>query len=319
MERQDVIDLLNDHLNVCLQTGTAPDDQFIQPAASLFPELIAQILHTYRAALQPSHFHEAVIQAVDARFEQAYELMRQTFSPDVLDSREFFARFFEKPAHSGGWLIGRYWQVSGAHRYDAGGRLVSFHFDPLCATEGIASVINGVYMSHGDGTGMGAIAYLASRPNLRRGGGHGRTLTALLERRMAEYAASRGEQLKAIVLESEAPARPFWYKMGYRWPQNSRYVQPPIYVDPDSGEPLSPAVPELFMIKLITEGDVPAIDREMLIKTVRRMYQGWYLGPTNNAEAQARLERLVLGELLGDFIASLPEGDTIPLGAPPLA
>lgn len=318
MQRQQLIDRFCDHANAVLVAGGgALDSAIIDELRAHDAALVEHMAQDFALALVPQHFDTLYITAPDARFEQGYELLRNTFAPDVLDPREGYVRTLSRAEPQGWWLIGRFWRVPGVHQYDTAGRLVRFQFDPLSATESIASFIVGSYIALDEKSGMGAISYLVSRPGLRKGGGHGSTLAAQLEGDFRRYAETQGHTLRLMLLESEPDARPFWYKMGYRWPVGSDYVQPAMTIDPDTGEPRSPEVPELLMVKPVDDTD--SIARVDLLDAVRCLYREWYDAPTKNDAARQRLESYLFADLLGRFAASLPTGERIPLGTPPVA
>jgi hypothetical protein len=81
-----------------------------------------------------------------------------------------------------------------------------------------------------------------------RGKGAGRLLNTFLEERVAHYAVQQGLSLEAFVLESEAEARFFWGRVGYRWPVGCRYRQPPLRYTA-AGVPDLPSIPLLFMLR----------------------------------------------------------------------
>jgi len=128
-------------------------------------------------------------------------------------------------------------------------QLVQFEFDPLVTTESAASVICADYFLHDSATlgrrvGIGAIGYLATRPALRGKGGHGSHLLSAFETILHKRAVETGEPLHAVVLESEDRAARFWSKMGFRTAPGSRYIQPPLSYNPQTGEPASRAASE---------------------------------------------------------------------------
>jgi hypothetical protein len=158
---------------------------------------------------------------------------------------------------------------------------------------------------------MGAISYLATRPALRGKGGHGRHLLAAFETALKKRADDLGEPLRAIVLESEGRARGFWSKMGFRCAPDSRYIQPPLNYDSQTGEPLSNTAPETFMVKFVDGSSPEFIDRAELLEWVRLIYERWYSPELANPAATARAHALVFDELFGIFRSSLPDGAAV--------
>ena len=94
---------------------------------------------------------------------------------------------------------------------------------------------------------IGAVGHALVDSSLR-GKGIGKRLNTYMEKTMQEYARLHKKSLQAFVLESEPPARFFWSKVGYLWPQNTQYWQPPLGYN-DHGQPVLPSIPMLFMIK----------------------------------------------------------------------
>jgi hypothetical protein len=326
MNHQQIIEQFSQQVNEGLAAG---EDWGARAAASLEPALATQeerallglLVSTFQAALNPGVFVNLSIEDVNADLDQTYELLSSTFDETVLGPKEGYvagirARRQQAGPHTSA-LLSRFWQVLGLHDYDRDGRLRVFRFDPLASTRHIASVIGGSYFTVSDrpGEGFAGIGHLATVPGRRRGG-HARAITDEFERRMHSLAAHRGERLQAIILESERMSRPYWYRMGYRWPRGSVYFQPPMDFDHETGEALLPAVPECLMLK-VTNGDSATIRRDLLLDIVRALYDRWYLPRSASPAAQAAISAYLFDGLLGDFAASLPDGDDIPLDEPP--
>ena len=323
------------HVNELLRSGqyaaSAISEQAAPAGASGDEQALLDALRAaYGQALHPTDFVTRHIRRPDETFEQCYELLRLTFQPAELGPREGYVRRLAAQARVAPAreqtpfvMIGRFWRVLGLQRYDAAGRLVRFGFDPLMATEQIASVIDGNYMTMlppaGPSIGMGAIGHLATREALRRKGGHGGTLVAAFEREIAALAAARGETTGLIVLEAERDAMAFWARQGYRWPVGARYVQPPLDFDPATGARVYDEVPELLMVKDPRDPTATAVDGQLLRQAVRTLYEHWFVGYVRDfpPAAAARAEQDVW-DLYAAFEASLPDGEaTVPLGEPP--
>ncbi len=321
MDRDAIIQAANAEFNRALADGAEPDEGVLAMLMAADADLMNQMQTAFKAAQQPNAFFDESIWCIDERFEMGYELMRLTFEPDVLDPRSAYVEWL------GGRtepipdcvMIGRYWRVSGRHRYAQDGQLVHFEFDPLVSTESVASVIAASYFSHdspvlGQQVGVGAISYLATRPALRGKGGHGRHLLEAFEAALHQLAARQNEPLRAIVLESEGRAMGFWSKMGFRCAEGSHYIQPPLSFDPRTGEPISNTAPETFMVKFMDGSSPDCIRRDELLELVHLTYERWYSPNLDTETATARARALVFDELFGVFRDSLPAGaDLIPL------
>jgi GNAT superfamily N-acetyltransferase len=321
MDREPFIQSANAIFNRALSTGLEGDIRLSPDFHAEDPDLAAQIEEAFQAARQPDTFFDALIWRQDVYFEMGYELLRITFDPDVLDPRSHYIGWMKDRTEPPPDLImmGRFWRVSGRHRYAPDGQLLHFEFDPFVATESIASVLVANYFTHesavlGKRVGVGAIGYLATRPALRGKGGHGRYLTAAFETALQQRAADRGDYLLGAMLESEDRARQFWSKMGFRYAEGSRYMQPPLNYNPETGEPTSNTAPETFMIKRMDGAPTESIDRTELLEWLRLMYERWYSPELNNDAATARARALVFDELFGIFRDSLPnDSNPIPL------
>ncbi len=322
MTSDELISAFNAHANTVLGENGNLDEDLLSDWRAVDDDLVARMQAVFEEARDPKQFFTVRLSQPDSYFEQAYALLQSIFSMDVLSERDAYVSGLSgKKGHSNWIAIGRFWRVSGDHSYDSAGNLVRFRFDPLSATESIASYIEGSYMPLKDGTGraIAGIGYLVTRLAMQRGKGHGSVLVQVFEEELRTLAGHYGERLELIVLESEADARPFWYRKGFYYPQGSAYMQPPMRFDDDTGEPLSDAVPELLMVKPCGEGQVQSMRRDRLIELVRFLYQSWYVSDCNNEMATERQRAFVLDELLGKFEASLPESvQDVPLVEPPL-
>jgi hypothetical protein len=285
-------------------------------------DILDDLREVFTAAYQPQQFETTRIMELGLHFDQCYALLSAILDADILDPKEAFAQAITADLEPGEVntyaLIGRFWTVSGTQTYDVGGQLVHFTYDPLTTTTSVAAAITGDYipLNKTPGAGIGAVGQAASRAAMR-GSGHGKHVSDAFEAEMKQIASARGEELKLLILESEAGAREFWSRRGYRWPSGVRYVQPPIEFDLTTGEPLLKPVPELLMVKPVA--DSQEIDRHLLVDAVESMYRQWYLPEAESDAASARIESLVMGDLFGEFLASLPpEGEPIRLEMPPL-
>ncbi|MAS38255.1 MAG: hypothetical protein CL610_29935 [Anaerolineaceae bacterium] len=326
MHRQHLIDTISQAVNTALQANQPFDEATVAPLREQDSALYDQIMAAYHAAAHPTTFYQVPIWQPDDRFEQAYALLEHTFTPDVLDPRRNFVDYLRDLTGPPDdfVILGRFWRASGRHTYTPAGELAQFAFDPLVSTESIAAVIVGEYISlaayTGQPVGLGGISYLATRPALRRGQGHGTALTDALETAMRTCAAHNGETLSYMVLESESRARHYWAKKGYRYPRDSRYVQPPLAYDPQTGVPILNPAPETFMLKFMDAATPPAIDRDELLLLVRAIYENQYCPTLPTSAATERVRHYVLDTLFGQFAESIAgPGQQVDLIWPPAA
>lgn len=320
MERESLIEGVSSLINDALAAGVEPDEGQLQQWRDHDPALVEQVMAAYQAAVRPDAFYHVPIWQVDDRFEQGFELLRRTFAPEVLDPRESYEAAFGDPGAPPDdfVMVGRFWRVSGRQSYTADGALCHFVYDPLTATESIASVIVGGYLSLGDGTGFGAISYLATRPALRRGQGHGTILTREIETAIRQCAVAHGEKLRCIVLEAEDRARFYWAKRGYRYPRDSVYYQPSLTFDPATGEPTGKTVMDYFMLKFVDGRATEWIARSELLMIAQTLVEDWYVPELDSDEANARARSHVIGTVFQRFVDSLATStDRIDLIWPP--
>lgn len=99
----------------------------------------------------------------------------------------------------------------------------------------------------GEGRVLAAIGH-ALVSSTMRGRGLGRRLAAETDSALARCADALGKRVEAYILESEAEARVFWSRQGYRWPDQMRFFQPPLAYKPD-GTPALPHVPLFLMVR----------------------------------------------------------------------
>jgi ribosomal protein S18 acetylase RimI-like enzyme len=319
MNREQLIETFSRHANQVIEAGGDLDASLLAKWRQSDAGLVDQMVEVFSEARNPQTIETARITQADTRFEQAYELLRTVFSPDVLASRESHKAAFDYTEYQDFSVhFGRYWRVSGNHTYDTAGTLTHFRFDPLCATECIAAYGDAGYLPLEDGRAIVAISYLVTRPAVRKGRGHGSALTRLIEETVQKIAQERGDRLEMILLESEPDARPFWYRMGYRYPQNADYWQPPIGFDTTTGEAKSNAVPEMLMVKDLLYPNATTVDRQRLLDMVRHLYTVWYDTTCENEAATKRVRDYLYKELFQRLVDSLPEDQPdVPLVEPP--
>jgi ribosomal protein S18 acetylase RimI-like enzyme len=164
-----------------------------------------------------------------------------------------------------------------------------------------------------------AMGNIATSPRLRqvnfRGVGNALLEAALDAARVA--ARDKGLYLKYSTAEAEAESLPFWAKMGYRWPKDVTYFQPPLDFE-DDGTPVHAEVPETFVVKVL-EGPASTIDGGELRGIVRSIYWNWSLRSHSQSlspEAFSMAQEYVGGVLEKTF-ASIPADGSLPLVDPP--
>ena len=288
-------------------------------------ELLDLLKQTFEAAYRPPSFNNVRITEPGMLLDQAYALLSAVMDADILDPKAAFSKPMLAALEHGTILdyamVGRFWSVAGLQRYRPDGTLAEFSYDPLAITSSVAAVVTGDYIpleTH-VGLGIGGVGQAVSRVGMR-GQRHGKYTSEAFESEMSSIAMQHGQQLRLMILEAEPTARSFWAHLGYRYPENTRYMQPPIDYDRVSGDALYPAVPELLMVKPMNGASTTEIERDLLIDAVRSMYRKWYVFDYVPESARERVEQYVFGTLFQDFIDSLPPGsDPIRLVDPPSA
>jgi GNAT superfamily N-acetyltransferase len=142
--------------------------------------------------------------------------------------------------------------------------------------------------------------------------------TRLWRRAIAEAKAiARGlnGRLAYSFLESEDDSAGFWDRLGYRWPKDVSYWQPPLEFD-GNGDFVNPEVREIAMLKPLEVQDRRGIERGLLHDVIATVYLNWALARYRgvlSAEAMNRAESYVMGWLLGRVDSLMPRAPRIPL------
>ena len=154
---------------------------------------------------------------------------------------------------------------------------------------------------------LGAVGHALVDARLR-GQGAGRKLNAALEARIAHYTAAQGQVLEAFVLESEAAARFFWGRVGYRWPEGCRYVQPPLRYT-QAGAPDLPCVPLLFLLR--HPDHTQTIPGSLAREYLRALLMWWYwedLEDVLSGAALAQAQGWLMADIIEPALSSLSDG-----------
>lgn len=271
-------------------------------------ELLDALRAAYAEAERPTVFYQQPLTRFDERFEQVYELMRQTFTYDVLEDQRVYREAFQEQAAGAHDHIawGRFFRVPGTQQYTPAGQLEHFHFDRLSVTEGVVGMIQGNCIPLYATDMLAGLGYLAVRAGFQRRSGHGQALLQAFEQQALDCARGAGRRLRLIVLESEDSASSYWYKRGYRWPDGSRYTQPSLQRDPVTGAALTPPARKHYMLKYLDDPEAEVLDCTLVVDSLRALYEGWYApGGSMSAAAAQQVRAEVFGELAADFERSL--------------
>jgi hypothetical protein len=252
-----------------------------------------------------------VVAEPDSWLTVCYDLLSSQFGPEVLDPL---------PSYADGLVMDRL----GSHPFPF--LLMAAYFEDSGKAR-VAGVVSGSVMRiERRGAKRGgraapefffAIGNQATSPVLRSAGIKG--VGTRLWRRAVAQAGSIAKGLHGRLaysfLEAENDSVGFWDRMGYRWPKDVSYWQPPLEWD-ENGDFLHPEVPEIPMLKPLGVADKRAIDRRLLYDIIATVYRNWALAGHRevlSAEAMQRAEAYVMGSLLGRVDTRMPRTPRIPL------
>jgi len=289
-------------------------------------------LRLYRRAQAPDNFFEVRITEPNERFDECYKLMTHIFKLNVIDPKERYINWLESTREGSlefpYVLVARILRVEGNHKYDLDGNLIKFGLDTNVVTERIVSFASGNYMpiwKKGKGRtkeGIGAIGHLATVKKFRKDKrySHGTRILNHFIKIMEEIARKRGERLLAIALEAGDESKGFWYKKGFRWPENTVYAQPPLIFNLTTGKPKFDEVPQYLMI--LNRDHTDKISKELVLDIVRTMYYYWCIKKyesVKNGQTKRAIAGYIWGKVFKRFVRSVKEyeGKNIRLISPP--
>jgi hypothetical protein len=242
------------------------------------------------------------------QFPPCYALLQEAFAADELNSAAEILADLSVPLSAESpeqyVMLARWAELSGAVGRTGEGRLGA-----------VASLISGCYLALEEprfaGQGVGFIEYLATSA-AQRGQGHAGALLAALEAEFMRIANNRRDRLRLIIGEIGPELVAFKLRRGYRQPPGSRYTQPPIAFDPRTGQPLSPALPKILMVKDMEAGagaELPAaelpVETDLLLHAVRTIFARRYLPKRLSPQAARRAWAYIEEQALRPFAASL--------------
>ncbi len=243
----------------------------------------------------------------------AYQLLAEQFEPDVLDPLDRYV----------GWL-----ELNKAKQNKFPYLLVAAY----CNVQGSAillGVISGNIMkveeyigpntSDGNDLYVFAIGHQVTELALRKTGvkGIGARLWKSATDEANTWINNLGGRFCYSVLEAEDDSIGFWSKLGYLWPKDVLYWQPPLEFD-DSGQYKYPEVPEHLMLGPMEPAFETAIPKTFLQNIIATMYLNWSLDKyrdTLSPDAMRKAEGYVMGKLFRTIYANMPDVDPIPLVA----
>lgn len=271
-----------------------PEKIFAEMDADIDPGLKQELTDALSEAQKPSRFHNRrVFEYRDPSFSQCYALMEATFSKDVLDLKHtYMPQLLPLSNPPSLVMYGRFFRLSGSVIYTPEGRFAHFEYHPINVSEHVVSIMSGNYLRMDETRSIGAIGHTATRNKFKMQG-HAKGLVTEFEKSLKEMAEELGQKLVVILLEAQKDSRPFWTRLGYRWPENSLYYQPPIQFL-ENGEPMYDEVPELLMVKILGEPEATTIDKNLLCDAVKTMYKAWYFPKGLSPEASLRAEEYVM-------------------------
>jgi len=166
------------------------------------------------------------------------------------------------------------------------------------------SLIVGCYLALDSGKfpgqSVGFIEYLVTHAECRQQG-HASAMLAAFEQEMLCLAARRAERLRLILGEIDPDLAEFKHKRGYRQPLGSRYVQPPIAFDAQTGRPLSPELPKVLVVKSSNQ----PVDAGLLLHAVQRVFEKRYVPQNIGEQAARQAAAYIQVQVYAPFAASL--------------
>lgn len=219
-------------------------------------------------------------------FDVGYELFERVFEPDVLDSKECYLERFDQRE--------RYAESCFPFVMAA-----IVHLDDKTLLAGIASS-DLMALPQPYSTSFLAIGNVATSPACR-----GKGIGALLYRAAVERANNACVQqhrvLDCVVLESEDRSLEFWRKMGFRWPKDMVYFQPPLEWNRD-GSPVHKEVRETFLLAPVDTTAALQFESAKLIGIVNTLYENWSIRDIRGVfdpEAVSNAERYLQSHVTG--------------------
>jgi GNAT superfamily N-acetyltransferase len=254
-------------------------------------------------------------------YDRVYSQMAEAFGADVIDEKDWYAFCLAETV---------------AGRMAAPLVLLAI-FD---ASQDLAGLIEGNYIpildEKGKRThaGFGAIGHVYASPEHRRSGLGERLVREFIDL-CASVAAGKGHEYRGTIGEVQDSATRFFYRIGFGWPANLYYAQPPLSYDPATGRPICPETPETFMIKphaapgpaaAAVTGTQPAtVTKAELSRLIQSLYHFWIVEKHSlwvcpaNRRVLARIRSYVFGKVFRDVQQSIDvaPGERISLTSPP--
>lgn len=228
-----------------------------------------------------------------AEFDSCYRLMQATFPADELVDRAEYVHLLQCPS-----------QIQHPHWFAMLARWEQSH---------LVGMVAGSYMSlNGDpAVSIGMIEYLAVALGYQHEG-HGKALLDAFEALMHHYARQRGETLTWIVGEVEDDLLPFKFHLGYRLPENLRYVQPPIEFDREGNPCYAPVAKHLVMKSMMTN-PTRTIAPDMLCNVIQTIYRWRYVPLLGDESARVYAANFIQRDVYAQVSASIVGNESIAL------
>jgi|GEM_PF-6178852 len=224
------------------------------------------------------------VRVTEQEFAACYALLAETFHADVLDDAATLLEQLRAPRDSQELIMLARLADQETARQPAG-------------------LVVGFRLSL-DGLVIGFIEYLVTRPECCGQGCAGELLDAF-EGELARCAAARGERLALALGEVEPELLRFKARHGYQTPLAGRYVQPPLRYNPHSGQPLSPEVPLLLMVK----SWVGPLQASQLLTALEIIFERCYLPAQASPAVRQAARRYILQNVFQPFQDSLTLAD----------
>lgn len=272
----------------------------------------------FQKAVNPSiFFTQRILDPYSDFFEQYYSLLVNSFDPDVIEEKSYYIRSLSE-TNAGTSLapdviVVRYFRVEGKQKYDLFGNLQVFDCLTNTETEQIISFISGNYMPlidnnfEANGKSIFGIGYLKTLDTFQ-GRKHASMLLDEILNTSNTIAEIRGEEFTSMVTEAENDASGFFFKYGFRWPENVYYAQPPLIYNEKTGEKQFYEVPEHLMIYHIQRK--MDLSKNFIMDAVRSLYYYWIImkfknDPNYSDMAKTNISKYVWETVFKDFMDSI--------------
>jgi GNAT superfamily N-acetyltransferase len=233
-----------------------------------------------------------ILRVTPDQFSVCYALLAETFQAEELNSRQELLADLAKSATD-----------EPAEKFVMLARMAR-GTDPNGPCQAAISLIVGCYLALDAGPfagqSVGFIEYLVTHAEFRQQG-HASAMLTAFEQDMLRMADFRDERLRLILGEIDPDLVAFKQKRGYRQPLDSRYLQPPIAFDAQTGRPVSSTLPKVLVVKSWNQ----PVAAGLLLHAVQRVFEKRYVPHNIGAPAGQQVAAYIHAHVYAPFAASL--------------